>query len=376
MGRVRWAGVEEGVEITKTQWYGPSFLRVHYRDSAGCDQEEYLDRSCEASLEVIKRGFFLYALGRHPAGVPSLFTDRSELFRTLRELHAKGRIHAMVDAYLNEITWRLTTRSTTVHLVRVNSAAQENATSAALESEILWEICDGTSPIDDALWRLERDSQPHRLKIAIALDPEVDVKLYETFRRKAQMSSINVQLRASDLMLAERFRQTVARIARELDRLPGRDSSDRLELVELGLERDQPCWGPVPDIPYGYSGLKGPGSEIADPVFFLDLLNAGTREARIYAAYIDVRLRHDKPHGIPEPRLLRPITTVDLPLNDGMQEYTEVPLREPVLVPPGSHVRIQIRLVDAGYAWRGVVNLGLLYGEERCLRVPALSILL
>jgi hypothetical protein len=353
--KARWSGVDEFVRIVRASWYGWSLLRVVYADAADREQEEYLGRATESSLEIIEQGPFVYSVGAHPSGVPRLFEERDQLFRTFTALRAKGHLRAMVGAYVEEIAWRL-------------------SPPRAPTPEIHWELLETTDSIDESLLRFEQDDATQRLKIAVILDPACDAEVSKVFDRKAQPNTVNLRIHPSDLMLADRFRHTVVRIARALDRLPGSDPRHCLEFVDIDLEPEQPCWRVAQDVPYGYSGLGC--EDLVDPVFVLDLFNAGTREIRIYSAYIHTRLRHIKPHGIAEARLLRSVATVDLPLNGGTQKYTEVRIPEPVLVPPDGHARLRVRLLDSGYCWRGVVDVGLRYGDGAILRVPALSIFL
>jgi hypothetical protein len=71
-----------------------------------------------------------------------------------------------------------------------------------------------------------------------------------------------------------------------------------------------------------------------------------------------------------------PVVTIDVPINNGEEGCHEVKLDAPILISAGRHVRVQVRLEDAGWCWRGVIGIGLRYGPGKVLQVPDLTVLL
>lgn len=365
------------VEIERAVPFSERLLFVRYRGTdgtAGCD---FVDESFARKLIVRDPPLTGY---RYPAGVAHLFSTRDELFAPLARARERRVLHSVAQAYIAEVAQRLSGSFATVSEIHATAGARNDALSVGPATEILWEVFGTRARIEEDLRKLERAERTGRITVAVVADKEIDADLFDSFARKVQGSSINAWFRLTDLMVNGAFADVVSR----LDRATCKSTSatgagDELSFVALGLERDLRQWVAVKEIPFGFSGIAGDHREpLEDPVFWVDLRNRGSREARIDGAFINVRFRDIKLHGIPEPRLLRPLTTVVLPLNDGELGYREVELDAPVLVPPGQHVRLLVRLDDSGFAWRGEVEIGFLYGSEqkRTCRVPALTILL
>jgi hypothetical protein len=148
-------------------------------------------------------------------------------------------------------------------------------------------------------------------------------------------------------------------------------------LVQFGLVPDHPTWKAVLDLPHAYAG--GPDTitgELVDPVFFVDLKNIGHQEARVDRAYATIRHRQINPHGFSDGNRLLPVDTIDIPINYGEEGYHEVTLETPILISPGRHVRVLVRLQDSGWCWRAIAEVGFRYGLQGVVRTPELTFLL
>jgi hypothetical protein len=375
-------GLGDGpVTIRNAFFYGSDLVFVTYVDALGAETHEFLDRPVEKKLrlerEAWRRGLPWDAPYRfYPTRVPRLFQSMSELAPILSRTRRQHRLHSVAQAYIAEVASRLSSQMVTVREIHAVAGARNDGLSVGPWEGILWEVFATPDRIDEDLRKLERDESPRRLKVAIVLDAEVDSDLFEKFIRKLQGSSVSTWLRLSDLMLEGRFAHTVRQLNHKLDELLPNDWPDQLRLVAFDLAEGHSLWCHAQNLPFGYNGLSGHlfGGPLEDPTFFLDVQNIGQREARIGTAYVNVRFKQLKLHGIADGKLLSPACTIALPLNNGEPGYREVALPAPVLVPPGRHARMLIRLENAGYSWRGEVEVGLRYGPQKVLRAPAISV--
>lgn len=308
--------------------------------------------------------------------VPPFFKTVRDIIPHLKKARESRVLHKLLEGYIAELASRLSNPFFTVKEIYAVPGARNDALSVNPHREILWEVFGTESRVEEDLRKLERDGKQNRLKVAVVLDPEIDHRLFERFTRARQGSDI-LWIRISDLMLVRRFSETVQMFERKLAYLPP-GWPDQLELKCFKLAPGHKHWTNVPDVPFCYFGLKDHESSatLEDPAFLVDILNTGSQEARIDAAYINVRFRQTKLHGFPGDEILRPACTIELPLNDGMEGYRRVDLDDPVLVQPGKYRRLRLLLRDAGYAWRGEVEMGLIYGNRKILPCPTLSLLL
>ncbi len=343
---------------------------------------EPLGAAADDLQKVFDEGLPEYHATQYPwsRGVPVLFESEMDAKRHLLAARTGHQLHALLATFVKELASRLSNRFATVTEIYAVKGARNDALSCAGGREILWEFFGTRSRVEEDLRKLERDDEPNRLKVAVVLDREVDEALFDKFMRAFQGSRPSrVQyITAFDLVASSRFERTVQRFQHLVDAFDHQDWPDQLELVELDLAPGLRRWERVESIPFGFAGLRGhrPFQRLQDPVFVVDILNKGSREARIAEAFINVRFRQTKLHGLAEGRLLVPACEVELPLDAGDEGYRRVRLPTPVLVPPGRHTRLRVRLKDAGYAWRGEVEVGFVYGRGRRLVLPALSLLL
>lgn len=319
-----------------------------------------------------------YHLTLYPSDrVPPFFITLDALIPHLKQAREAHQLHKLIEGYISELASRLSNPFFTVKEIYAVAGARNDALSINPHREILWEVFGTEGRIEEDLRKLERDGKPNRLKVACVLDPEIDQKLFEKFTRARQGSDI-IWIRTSDLMIVRRFSETVQMLERKLAHLTPGCWPDQLEIKRCKLAPGHKHWSEVPDIPFCYFGLNGHESSapLEDPAFLVDILNTGSQEALIEAAYINVRFRQTKFHGFPGDEVLRPSCTIELPLNDGEEGYRRTDLEEPVIVQPGRYRRLRLLLRDAGYAWRGEVEIGFIYGERKILPCPTLSLLL
>lgn len=361
--KVFWPGSGGEVEVGDTTWFGTSLIQVEHRNESGERDTTFLDRSREKSLAVTSRGYFIHALRRNPGGPPPLFRDPQRLFGVLAKLRDGDMLGAFVEAYAREIGGRLT-----------RTVRSETSPS---NMSLMWELLSRVPQLEVELRELEQTTDPNVLKVAIVPDPEIDSEMFDAFAERIQGSSVKTWFRVSDLALASRFTETLARLQAQATVLIGKVHPDQLELVEFGLVADHPTWEAFPDLPHAYAG--GPDEvtgEIVDPVFFFDLKNVGTSEARIDRAYATIRHRQINPHGFSDGNRLLPVDTINIPINYGEEGYHEVTLGAPILVSPGRHVKVLVRLQDSGWCWRAIAEVGLRYGPQKVVRTPELTFLL
>jgi hypothetical protein len=362
------------VTLTNVETLGERLLLVHYEGPRGPDRD-FITRAFAKKLKV-KRRWPVRSMRRYPAGVPRLFASMDDVAAPLLRARGRNALHAIVEEYIALLASRLANPLNTVKEIFAVVGARNDALSVAPDHGILFEVFGTASRVEEDLRKLERDTTTTLLKVAVVLDHELDSKLFDKFTRRLRGSPVQTWLRVGDLLLEERFRKTAQIIDRAVERLLYADAPDQLRVVDFDLYGDHQQWERVPDIPFGYDGLGESNlfGDLEDPVFFVDIQNTGTREARIYEAFIYVRFRHTKLHGIPGENVLKPACMIALPLNDGEQGYRSIRLDEPILVPAGKHVRVLVRLDNAGFAWRGEVDVGMRYGAGKSLHVPALSI--
>lgn len=351
---------------------GGKVLHVTYTDATGKRGEDFLTRACEKDLVLRAPG--LPHKGQYPAGVSRLFDSMDELVPMLLRLRRLSRLHPVVEAYIAEVATRSSTPLETVSEVYAVTGARNDAMSVARGRSILWEVFGTASSIEGDLRKLERNTEANVLKAAVVLDPEVDRDLFERFFRASQGSSVTTVFRVGDLMLRDRFFDTVRSLDAALLRMPAAVLPDELEIVDVGLYGTHHQWKSAEGVPFGFSLTAGGFTPLEDPAFFLDVQNVGTREARIAAVFRKVVVRQDVMHGIPGDDVLRPSADIELPLNSGHPPYVEKTLDDPVLVPPGKHRRLVIRLQNAGYSWCGEVQLGLVYGPRDPRHIVASSL--
>jgi hypothetical protein len=190
-----------------------------------------------------------------------------------------------------------------------------------------------------------------------------------------QGSSIKYWFSATDLMVQGKFEATLRLIDKAIANLEPM-WPDQLELLEFGLGPGHRYWEPIREVPFGF-GLRGHGpfEPLEDPTFVVDVRNIGHHEARLDAAFANVRFRQAKLHGLAGDECLQHSALVVIPIENGTEGHHAVPIEPPVLIAPGTIRRILVWLGDAGFAWRGEVEVGLRYGTRRILSLPALSIL-
>src|SRR5258708_1742374 len=308
--------------------------------------------------------------------VPPLVSASDSLRKQVLEFRRNGRLHDLIGRYVKQLASRLSNHFSTITEIQAVAGARNDALSTSSGCEILWEFFGTAGRIEEDLRKLERDQNAMRLKVAVVLDADLDPKLHQKFIRKVQGSHIKY-VTFFDLVLANRFADTTRRIASWLEELRSPAAASHLEVVDFDLVPGLERWEKIEALPFGYDGLKGhkPFEPLQDPVFFVDMLNKGSREARIGEAFINVRFRQHKFHGLTEGHLLVPACSIELPLNKGEEGYRSVRLEAPVLVRAGHHIRLNILLKDCGYAWRGEVEIGFAYGTRQRLVLPALSVL-
>lgn len=367
--------VEQAVTLRRVDTLSETLVLVYYEGAGGTIERDFIDERLAETL-TIKPAEFSFPFRFYPAGVPRLFSSVTDLVEPLRRARKRHVLHSVIEAYIGSLSSRLSSPLVTVAEIHAVAGARNDSLSVAPDREILWEVFGTASRVEEDLRKLERDEEPRRLKVAVVLDNEIDSALFQRFTRAVQGSSVRTWLQVSDLMVADRLDATARRIDQALDALMRTDSPDQLQLVEFDLYGEHRQWHRVPEIPFAYSGLGGDEfhEHLEDPVFLVDVQNIGTREARIHAAFINVRFRQIDPHGIASENVLKPACTIVLPLNEGQEGYREVKLQDPVLVPAGKHVRLLVRLDEAGFTWKGEVDIGFRYGMNRVLHVPAVSI--
>lgn len=361
--KVSWPELGGEVVVENTTWFGTSLILVEYRNESGERGTTFLDRSREKSLTLTDRGFLLYAFRRNPGGPPPLFPDPHKLFGMLAKLRDGNMLEAFVEAYVREIWGRL-------------KRTLESETCPS-DLSLMWKLLSCVPQLNVKFRDLEQMTVPNVLKVAIVPDPEVDENMFDAFAERIRGSSVKAWFRVSDLTLASRFSETLAKLQAHARVLIGRPYADQLELVEFGLAAEHPTWEASPDLPHTYRG--GPDEvtgEIVDPVFFFDLKNVGTEEARIDRAYATIRHRQINPHGFSDGTRLSPVDAINIPINCGEEGYHEVTLGAPILVSPGRHVRVLVRLEDSGWCWRAIAEVGFRYGQQKVVRTPELTLLL
>jgi hypothetical protein len=351
---------------------GEKVLHVTYTDAAGHLGEDFLTRACEKDL-VLRRPGHPHR-GQYPAGVSRLFESMEELVPMLHRLRRLNRLHPVVEAYIAEVATRASTPLETISEIYAVTGARNDALSVARDRSILWEVFGTASSIEGDLRKLERSTASNILKVAVVLDPEVDSDLFERFVRASQGSTVTTVFRVGDLMLRERFANTVRSLDTALLRMPAQGLLDELEIVAVGLYGTHRQWKASEGIPYGFALTGGGFAPLEDPAFFLDVQNVGAREARISAVFRNVVVRQLVMHGIPGDEVLRPSADFELPLNSGDPVYLEKELEDPILVPPGQHRRFVIRMQNAGYSWCGEIQLGLVYGPSQRRQIVAVSL--
>jgi hypothetical protein len=360
---ISWDETIGAVTVRETTWYGTSLLFFAYEDTSGKRSDRFLDRASEKSIVVLSPGNFVHVIRRRPGEPPALFGDTNVLMGLLTRLRDEHLLKALVEAYANEIAARL--RQT------------EDVKATPHRPPVVWQLLSSLPEIETGLRELERNTDMNAIKVAIVLDENVDRDVFNAFTRRIQGSSVKTWFQISELMLASRFSITLAKIQRLVDVLVGAPSPDQLELVEFGLVPNHPTWNEFPEIPYAFTG--GPDQitgELVDPVFYLDVRNVGHLEARVDRVYATIRHRQIAPHGFAEGSRLLPVVTIDVPIHNGEEGCHEVKLDAPILISAGRHVRVQVRLEDAGWCWRGVIGIGLRYGPGKVLQVPDLTVLL
>lgn len=363
------------VRLTYVRLCNEQVAYCRWVDDAGTEDHGFIAGSALDQITVVESGGARVWV--YPTGVPFLFESLDVLTPVLGKARRGNRLHDVVQAYIAEVASRLTGTMATVKEIHAVAGARNDALSVEPLREILWEVFGTEDRVEADLRKLERDAQPNRLKVAVVLDPEVDSRLFEKFTRARQGSSVT-WLRVSDLLLADRFQNTVMTMDRALDGLSVGRWADQLALVSFGLAPGLTRWTQQEDLVLSYWGLANHavGVPMEDPVLHITVQNVGTREARISSAYVNVRFRHTVLHGLPNDQRLKPAAEVSLPLNNGEEGYRTQELVEPVVVKPGEHALIQVRLNDAGSSWSGMIELGLRYGERKVVQVPALGIML
>jgi hypothetical protein len=285
--------------------------------------------------------------------VPLLVSASDALKNKVLEVRRNGRLHDLIGRYVKQLASRLSNHFSTITEIQAVAGARNDALSTSSGCEILWEFFGTASRVEEDLRKLERDQNPMRLKVAVVLDADLDPKLHEEFIRRVQGSQVRY-VTFFDLVLANRFADTTRRIAIWLEELRSPAGASHLQVVDFDLVPGLERWEKIEALPFGYDGLKGhkPFEPLQDPVFFVDMLNKGSLEARIGEAFINVRFRQHKFHGLTEGHLLVPACSIEPPLNNGDEGYRSVRLEPPVLVRAGHHVRLNIRLKDCGYPSR------------------------
>lgn len=373
--RIRGIQGDEVVVLTYVRLCGADIVYCRFLDADGHEHDSFLKADAVEDTEIVAGPGVRTWI--YPTGVPHLFRSIDDLVPLLLRTRSSGLLHPVAQAYLSEVASRLSNQMATVKEIYAVSGARNDALSTEPTREILWEIFGTRDRVEADLRKLERDTLPNRLKVAIILDEEVDRPLFETFTR-ARQGTNTTWLRVGDLLLADRFQNTLRTLDRALDRLSVGQWEDQLALVSFGLAPDLRHWKQLEDVVLSYWGLADntPMPTLEDPVFQIDVQNLGTRQARIDEVYVNVRYRQEKLHGVSGDQTLRPAATVSVPLDGGQEGYRSRKIDNPVLVDPGTHARIEVRLEDAGYCWAGEIELGLRYGDRKVLSLPALGIIL
>ena len=370
-----WGGA---VEVHEVSTLSRELILVGVQLPDGSAQVDFITQRDADDIVQVPPVYPSFPFRRYPAGVPRLFSNSiSELAPVLKRARARRRYHLVMEHYIAEQVRRMLSGFETIAEIYGVVGARNDAISVDGRTCLVWEVFGTKSQVEGDLRKLERATGKHQIPLAVVLDPEVDEGLFTEFVRRSRGSVVEGRwFRASDLLLSGKFEETASRLRRLVD--DHRQGAQLgLRFVELGLESG-PGWRRVADIPFCYSRST---LSMSDPVLWLDILNGDDVEHRIPAAYVFVRFRQDKPHGIPDEARLLPAAEVVLPVNDGEEGYREVELDYPVLVKPRGHQRLLLRLDRSGFAWRGEVEIGLIYDRDqirntrRVLKLPALSLL-
>lgn len=299
------------------------------------------------------------SLARYPRGVPSVFADPAEARATWERAVSVGAVGALLDAYIGDLAHRLGDpwRALSVRDV---------------DRHFVADVGDGRPGIVWAPIRTVEDVEKlvsdcaDRADVAVAVDL-VDpwIPTWPSPPRRLTLPDGVQRVSLADIMWSTETGRTVLRVGRFIE------PAAPLEVVDLRLDVSAQHWRPRPSLPVGFQ-LTGLCNE--DPTFLVDLFNRSPEEVRVSHAFLEVRVRHIKPHGIWSDGVLRPTCTIELPVEGGRVNAYRARLANPVIVAPGSYRRVAIKLSNFGNSWYGEVSFGLIH-DRGVAAVPVLSVL-
>jgi len=311
---------------------------------------------------------------RYNADLPArLFKTKEEAVACLKS--KRREFHKITTRYVKNALRRLPIDFVHIEEIYAVAGARADGLSIAPKIELCWEFFGTVGRVEEDLRKLERDSSA--TPIAVVLDHEVAPKLFERFQRSLRGSSVKHWFRATDFMTVASHDDTVARLTEIVASALGQSARvPAVKCLALSLASGLQCWEEVEDAAYTFHGLREtPNWDLEDPVFNVDLRNETDLEEVITGTFINVRYRQIVLHGLPGDRLV-PAASISLPLNNGEIGYRVVHINPPLRLPPGHYCRLEVLLREAGFGWRGDIDIGFILGSGQRVLAPTLTILL
>lgn len=145
---------------------------------------------------------------------------------------------------------------------------------------------------------------------------------------------------------------------------------DNLELFRFQLDPACEWVQPDPQV------LHFSSRNVQSPDLILDIIvkNTGPVDAVLLGIQVEVSDWEVKLHGIPGAGLLFPQIEYVVPINMGQPGRYSANCEPPLVVRGNGPERFKIRLSETGYAWQGIVQVSLNYGQGRELKLPLLRL--